>query len=257
MTTMRTFFHRVAAASAITALGACAEAPRTVDGDCGDVFGSQVCTWGTFTGDALVEFGATVPLASIDAAPADAPMEFPPPLIAAVRFPEEVREATGIDHVGINWEAHGHPPETWLTPHFDFHFYTKTPTEMAAVDCANLEKPTTVPEGYALPDMDIPGLGMLVGLCVPGMGMHAARESELNDTELFAATMIVGYYDQTVMSVEPMIAQTTLQERQSFALTMPTTSEPGGVTMWPAGFEAVYDAEAEAYRLTFMAGESE
>ena len=34
-------------------------------------------------------------------------MVFPPPLIAAVRLPAEVREATGFDHLGINWEASG------------------------------------------------------------------------------------------------------------------------------------------------------
>ncbi len=68
--------------------------------------------------------GATVPLASIEGAPADADMVFPPVLVAVVRLPEEVREVTGFDHLGINWEAHGHPPALFMAPQFDFHFYT-------------------------------------------------------------------------------------------------------------------------------------
>ena len=255
MTGFRTILRPAVMAASIVSLGACAPSAETIDGECKDMFGADVCTWGVLNGDEVVEFGATIPLASIEGAPVDAPMVFPPPLIAAVRLPAEVREATGFDHLGINWEVTGHPPQTWQTPHFDFHFYTLTPTEMAAVDCTNLEKPASLPDGYTLPDIDIPGVGMLVALCVPGMGMHAARESLLDDTELFDATMIMGYYDQAFMSVEPMIARTTLEAQQSFSLDIPTVPDPGRATMLPTGFEAVYDAEAKAYRFVFRTGE--
>jgi hypothetical protein len=243
--------RRAAVAGSIVLFAACASAPEIIDGECQDMFGADVCTWGVMNGDDVVEFGATIPMASIDGAPADAPMEFPPPLIAAVRLPEEIRAATGFDHLGINWESMGHPPETWLTPHFDFHFYTLTPDEMAAVDCTNLEKPAAVPDGYMLPDMDIPGIGMLIGLCVPGMGMHSARETEMDDTELFDAAMIMGYYDQSFMSVEPMIARATFEAQQSFSLDIPAVPDPGRATMVPVSFEAEYDAEAQAYRFVF------
>ncbi len=238
-------------------LAGCAEPVRTIDGECKDVFGANVCTWGTLTGDAVVEFGATVPIASIEGAPADAPMAFPPPLIAAVRFPPEIRAATGFDHLGINWEAHGHPPETWLTPHFDFHFYSVSPSEIAAVDCTTLDKPASLPGGYTLPDMDIEGLGMLVGLCVPGMGMHAAPEDELDDTEIFEATMIVGYYDESLISVEPMITRAKLEQQQDFALAVPEVPDAGAVTVWPTGFEATWDEGAQAYRFVFRTAAGE
>lgn len=251
MTVSKTILNRAAIVGLVASFAACASAPEIIDGECKDMFGADVCTWGVLNGDEVVEFGATVPLASIEGAPADAPFAFPPLLVAAVRLPAEVREATGFDHLGINWEAGGHPPHTWLTPHFDFHFYTMTPPEMAAVDCTNLEKPASLSDGYTLPDLDIPGLGMLVGLCVPTMGMHAARESELDDTEVFGATMIVGYYDQSLVSVEPMVTRAKFEERQSFALDVPTVPDAGVVTMWPAGFEAEYDAESQAYRFVF------
>lgn len=251
MTVFRTTLRLTAVFGPIVLLSGCAEGARTVDGECEDVFGAEVCTWGTISGDDVVEFGATVAIASIDAAPADAELAFPPVLVAAVRLPEEVREATGFDHLGINWEAHGHPPALFMTPHFDFHFYAMSPTEIAAVDCSNLEKPTSLPNGYALPDLEIPDVGTLVGICVPAMGMHSMREDELDKTDLFGASMLVGYYDQSVMSLEPMISRAKLQEHESFVMDVPAVPDAGEVTAWPTGFEAVYDDSAEAYRFVF------
>ena len=57
--------------------------------------------------------------------------------------------ATGFDHLSVNWEAHGHPPALFLTPHFDFHFYTVAPDRVAAIDCADLRKPAQLPTQYS------------------------------------------------------------------------------------------------------------
>ncbi len=237
--------------AALAALTACDPPPRMVEGECGTVYGAQVCTWGTFAGQELLEFGATIPLATIEAAPAEAEMAWPPVTLASLRLPAEVREASGFDHLGINWEPHGHPPATFMTPHFDFHFYSMSPADIAAVDCSDLEKPSALPAGYALPDMDIPGLGTLVGVCVPTMGMHALPQDQLDKTDLFQATMIVGYYRRSPMSVEPMISRDKLREARSFALEVPALPDHGAVKTWPVGFEAVYDAPSQAYRFTF------
>ncbi len=251
MTLLNPSLNRAAIIGLIVVASGCSERPRMVEGECQDMFGADVCTWGTISGDEVVEFGATIPLAAIEGAPADAEFAFPPVLVAAVRLPAEVREATGVDHLGINWEAHGHPPALFMTPHFDFHFFTLSPAEIAAVDCSDLEKPASLPSGYTLPDMEIPDLGTLVGLCVPAMGMHAMLEAELDDTDLFGASMIVGYYQQSLISVEPMISQAKLEARQSFVMDVPAVPDAGVVTAWPTGFEAVYDESAEAYRFVF------
>lgn len=250
------FLHCLTAGS-ILLLGACASGPETIDGECQDVFGADVCSWGVINGDEVVEFGVTIPMASVDGAPADAPMQFPPALIAAVRLPEQVREATGFDHLGVNWEAMGHPPETWLTPHFDFHFYTVPRSDVQAIDCSDHDKPASTAEGYILPDMEEPGLGLLVGLCVPEMGMHAAREAELDDTETFEATMILGYYDESLIFLEPMISQAKLQQRADFTVDMPAVPDMGNARAWPTSFDAEYDAEAEAYRFVVRMGADE
>ena len=222
---------------------------QTIAGACDEAFGAEVCSWGTMVGNDVTEFGVTIPMATINGAPADAPMVFPPPFEAIVPLPASVVTATGFSHMGLNWEPHGHPPAVFMAPHFDFHFYTITPEQVDAIDCADLNKPAATPAGYTLPDMEIPGMGTLVGLCVPKMGMHAVLETELAETETFDASMIVGYYGQDLIFVEPMIAQATLQRAESFTMAMPEMSS-GDVAV-PTRFEAVYDSTAAAYRFVF------
>ena len=235
------------------AITGCSPGPSTseVAGGCADAFGAEVCTWVVMEGDVVVEAGADIPLASIEAAPADAPFVWPPATAAAVPFPVE----TGFTHMTVNWEAMGHPPETFLVPHFDFHFYVIGQDERLAIDCSRLEKPTDIPAGYSVPDENLPpelaeitGVDTLVGVCVPEMGMHALSTVEMQSTEPFDATMIVGYYDLEPIFVEPMIARDFLLQRQSFALDVPSIPGHGGS---PSTFRGEYDAENDSYRFSF------
>ncbi|HYY57524.1 MAG TPA: DUF5602 domain-containing protein, partial [Pyrinomonadaceae bacterium] len=42
--------------------------------------------------------------------------------------------STAFDHIGINWNPHGHPPAgIYDTGHFDFHFYTISPEERSRI----------------------------------------------------------------------------------------------------------------------------
>lgn len=261
MLTVERSLRRAALVLPIVVLAGCAResapAPRTALGECGDVFGGQVCTWGTVAGTDVVEFGATIPMATINGAPAEGEMVWPPQPIAVLRLPDEVRTATGFDHLSMNWEPHGHPPALFLTPHFDFHFFSQTPEAIAAIDCADLEKPAAAPAGYVLPDIDIPGMGTLIGLCVPLMGMHAMRTDQLEETDLFGGTMIVGYYDEALISVEPMISQAMLRQARSFTLDVPQVPDAGVVTEWPGGFQAVFDEATQAYRFVFRTATTE
>jgi hypothetical protein len=170
--------------------------------------------------------------------------------VGVLPLPKAVAAATGFDHVGVNWEPHGHPPALFMVPHFDFHFYTMDSAAVMAIDCDDVTKPSTVPAGYVLPDVEIPGMGTLVGLCVPTMGMHAMLETEVADTAPFGASMIVGYDRQEPVFVEPMIAQTKLLDKQSFALDVPMVDAGAGVE-WPKSFRAVYDDATQSYRFVF------
>jgi hypothetical protein len=226
--------------------------PLTLQGECADAFGARLCTWATVSAAGEVTgYGVTVPLAAIEGAPDEMEMAWPPVPNAVLRMPAEVTAATGVDHFTFFWEAHGHPPGAYLTPHFDFHFYGIGLAAREAIDCTDASKPAAPPAGYDLPDIDIPGLGMLTGLCVPAMGMHSAPASELASDVVFDGTMIIGYYGGSPIFFEPMIGRDYLLRRESFNLTMPVvTGLPEGVR-YPTQFRAEYDAATEAYRFVF------
>jgi len=237
--------------SAAMASPAMAPPARSTSRSCSTVLESKVCTWVVLKGTAAVELGLTIPIAVVEAAPLDAEMVWPPAELATVTLPPEAKRALGIDHLGINWEAHGHPPAPFLTPHFDFHFYTLSRDAVRAIDCADTTKPQTLPGKYALPDIAIPNMGVLVGLCVPRMGMHALAAQELTATAPFEASMIVGYYRGQSIFFEPMISRARLLEKSDFTLMVPAVASlPAGVR-YPSAFRASYDAARKEYRMVF------
>lgn len=229
---------------------ACARA-ETVVGECRPVFGSDVCAWSETKGSELLSYGATVPIGAIENAPADAEMAWPPVPDASIPLPASVSAATGLKTMTIVWEPHGHPPGPYLTPHFDFHFYNLSIAEIEAIDCADVTKPSALPTGYALPDIDIPGLGVLVGLCVPKMGMHALLASALEGTEIFEKAMVVGYDKTKPIFVEPMLSRAFLLQRRSFTLDMPAVPDAPENVRYPTSFRADYDSTAASYRFVF------
>lgn len=224
---------------------------RMVKGECREVFGSPVCVWARVSGDRMVSFGATVPYRVVADAPADGKMLWPPPTAAVIPLPDEVRQRTGFDHFEMSWEHHGHPPGPYLTPHFDFHFYTLSPDRVRAIDCADATKPAAVPPGYTLPDITVPGLGELKGLCVPTMGMHGVPQAALAANTPFDHTMLVGYYGGALIFLEPMISRATLLEKKSFEGVVPAVATGPGQPRFPATFRVDYDAASEEYRLVF------
>ncbi len=227
------------------ALCACAkEVPIVeVSGECADVFQAQVCTWARMQGKTVVDVGAIVPIASIENAPKDAPMAWPPVAAAMLAVPEAAQQQTGLTHLTMYWEVMGHPPGPYLTPHFDFHFYTIPPGDRSAMDCADLSKPSALPSGYSLPDITLPppmatmvGTSTLIGLCVPQMGMHSLPTNELEGANPFRGTMVIGYYQGKTIFVEPMLSQSMLMEKSAFNLTIPFI--PGMAGNHPRAFRA-------------------
>lgn len=234
-----------------TLSSAVADAPRSTHESCATTLGAEVCAWVVMDGDAVVEVGATIPMTLVESVPADAPMVWPPEALVTIALPAEARSALGIDHMTVNWEAHGHPPAAFLAQHFDFHFYSIAQADVGAIDCSDATRPATLPAGYALPDVEVPGMGTLVGLCVPLMGMHAMPSPDVSATDVFDASMIVGYYAGSPVFFEPMVARDFLRERAGFVLPMPTVEGlPPGVR-YPTDFRADFDVASDAYRLVF------
>jgi hypothetical protein len=247
---------KLAAIAAVFVVGlastglAVARGSHAVPESCTTVFESQVCTWVVIERGSVAELGATIPLAVIEGVPADPPMVWPPEQLAAVSFPDEGRAALGIDHLGINWEGHGHPPSPFAVPHFDFHLYTLSESDIEAIDCSDERKPVTLPAGYVLPDIEVPQLGTLIGLCVPRMGMHAMPSAQTGG-DAFEASMIIGYYGGHAIYFEPMVSQARLLERSDFSLTVPAIRDlPPGVR-YPSELHARYDRERDEYRFVF------
>ena len=240
-----------AAACTLLLLASCAKKNQVVQGECRPVNGADVCAWGETAGATLVSFGATVPVGAIENAPLDAPMVMPPVRAATIPLPEAVATATGFKTLTVYWEAHGHPPAPFMVPHFDFHFYTMTGAEVDVIDCADSTKAAQLPGTYQLPDIAIPGMGTLIGLCVPQMGMHALPAADLSGTAPFQHSMVMGYYHGASIFVEPMISRAALMERHSFDLDVPAVAGlPAGVHH-PTHFRAEYDSTAQSYRFVF------
>jgi len=240
------------------ALAACAGKPQVteVKGACADAFGAQVCTSATMQGDQVVDVRATIPLASIEGAPAEAPEAWPPVAVARLASPVSAQGQSGIHELTMYWEAHGHPPGPYLTPHFDFHFYLEPAETVAAIDCKDLSKPASLPAGYTLPDVDMPpemakviGTPTLVGLCVPQMGMHSVPTAELESGKTFTGDMIVGYYAGRPIFLEPMLTKALLMKKASFSYAIP--SVPGMTGPHPTTFRADWDAKAQAYHFVW------
>ncbi len=250
----------VAVALFAVGVGACAKDVPIAElkGSCADVYKAQVCTWAKMQGDSVLEVGATVPIASIENSTVQAPMVWPPVAAAALDIPEAARQKSGLVQFTMYWEAGGHPPGPFLTPHFDMHFNRITAAERSAIDCVDLSKPVSLPAGYALPDIALPpdmakmmGVPTLVGLCVPQMGMHALASSELESKETFRSSMVVGYSRAAPIFIEPMVTKAMLLEKKSFDLAVP--SIPGLTGAHPTKFRADYDATKQEYRMTFSA----
>ena len=68
-------------------------------------------------------------------------MVWPPKAVASLDMPDAARQQSGLTELTVYWEAGGHPPGAFMTPHFDFHFYTVAPAELAAMDCKDVSKP--------------------------------------------------------------------------------------------------------------------
>jgi hypothetical protein len=255
--------HQVVTVSALLlalAATACSKGNALVDvqGACADAYHAQVCTWAKTNGATLVEAGAVVPLASLENAPADAPMVWPPVALVSLDMPDAVRQQGGLTQLTVFWEAGGHPPGAFMTPHFDFHFYTVPPAERAAMDCKDERKPAALPAAYGLPDILLPpemvqmtGVPTLVGLCVPQMGMHAILTTEIERKDAFDGTMVIGYYKGKPIFIEPMLPKVMLMKKTSFDLPIPGV--PGLAGPHPTTFHATYDAAGQAYRFIFSA----
>ena len=123
--------------------------------------------------------------------------------------------------------------------------------ERSAIDCTDETKPSVMPAGYSLPDVTLPPPlaemardTILTGLCVRQMGMHSLLTAELENTETFRGTMVIGYYRGLPIFIEPMLTRSLLL--RSARSTCPFPASPGwrGPIHGPSGRSTTLDGSS-------------
>lgn len=157
---------------------------------------------------------------------------------------------TVVDHVELDWEALGHPPEgVYDVPHFDFHFYLVGRDEVEKVHFAGPDDsaspaqqppPELMPAGYVLPP----------GTAVPKMGVHAIDPTAAEfQQKPFEATFIYGYYDRQLTFIEPMVTLAYLQSRPDRTAPVPRPASYARAGGYPSTYRVAYDAERQVYEI--------
>lgn len=157
--------------------------------------------------------------------------------------------ASGYDHVALDWNPVGHPPQgVYTVPHFDVHFYTIGAAERQAVSfrgsdaVAHRVSPdaTLVPKGFVIPP----------DTAVEHMGLHGVNP---NGPEFhgkpFTHTFIYGYDSGRLIFVEPMVSVAFLKTLSD--VTMPVAvpaaySTPG---YYPTRYRIGFDPARGEYRV--------
>jgi hypothetical protein len=230
-------------------------AQKTVQGPSGDLWGSKVQSWASVDAQGRVaEAGFTVPMKALRAAsPGAGHQGMGPDLV--LDFPEVVKRTTFLDHMEFWWEPQGHPPERFLVPHFDLHFFGVPAAEVAKIDCKDLTTPAPelTPKGYA---PAVPPGANAAEFCVPLMGFHSVPLSEFSapgqlKPGRFDHVMIAGFYGGRFIFTEPMITQAVLLQKETVRLAVGRPDKVGRKTLYPTTFVAQYDPTQDAYRLVF------
>ncbi|WP_256006739.1 DUF5602 domain-containing protein [Pedobacter deserti] len=159
--------------------------------------------------------------------------------------------STVFDHVTVDWNPHGHPPENVYTKaHFDFHFYMISKAERDQIPAFETDpsKFNIHPETGYLPEGYFP---------IPGgqakMGVHWADPTspELNPGGTFTQTFIYGSYDGKVNFYEPMVTREYLQTLNSkFERSIPLPNKFAKAGYYPSKMVLEKTADGYEIRLT-------
>jgi hypothetical protein len=143
----------------------------------------------------------------------------------------KAKQATPFDHIGLNWNPHGHEPDhVFDVPHYDIHFYMISIEEQLAIPNWSAETDALfnnypaaefLPADYFTP----PGAGTAEGQ----MGKHWLPVN-LPAFLPFTKIMIYGTYNGKVAFVEPMVTEALLlsDENTSESFSQPASFQKKG-----------------------------
>jgi hypothetical protein len=137
----------------------------------------------------------------------------------------------------LNWNPHGHPPEAWVPPHFDIHFYSIAETALREIrvgpcgifmNCEDFERAIKpVPAKY------VHGDHVSVDAAVGEMGNHLidSKTPEFGEPpQPFTHTWIFGAYDGRIIFHEAMITRDFLLSKPNLCapIKQPSAWEAAG-----------------------------
>ncbi|MFV8327134.1 DUF5602 domain-containing protein [Flavobacterium sp. ZS1P14] len=152
-------------------------------------------------------------------------------------------ELTPFDHIGLNWNPHGHEPVgVFDVPHFDIHFYMIPAEEQLAIPAWSPETDASFnnypPIGYMPADYFTPPGP---ATAEPQMGKHWLPIN-LGAYLPFSKIMIYGSYNGKFTFVEPMITLEYLLSNVDFSASysQPEHFEKAG--NYPTKYNIYHDA---------------
>jgi len=132
----------------------------------------------------------------------------------------KAKQATPFDHIGLNWNPHGHEPEhIFDVPHFDIHFYMISVEEQMAIPAWSTETDAWFnsypPIGYLPADyITPPG----AGTAEAEMGKHWIP-ANLGAYLPFSKIMIYGTFNGKFIFIEPMVTLEYFLSNSDFSST--------------------------------------
>ncbi|HEU4698273.1 MAG TPA: DUF5602 domain-containing protein [Gemmatimonadales bacterium] len=230
-----------------------APAARTTYGPAVAVGGGAARVYVTEQNGAPTEVGVALSRALLASLPADgAPGGITMPDGHSTHvwlLPMPAGNPTPYRFVAFDWNPAGHMPHgTYDRPHFDFHFFTATEAERAAIvptdsafgaKSARHPAPELVPAGY----VRLPGE-------VPLMGAHWADSTspELAGAP-FTETFLYGTWDGRLIFAEPMVTKAFLETATDFRRPIAVPARYAQPGWYPTEYRVYRDASSGEYRV--------
>jgi len=214
-----------------------------VAGDSGLFAGSRVDTWATFhPGGAVAQVGLTLPAIAVDSAAQAQSLD--------LTFPAEVREATFLNHLRIQYTPTGDgPTKSFHVERFDFQFFGVDVETQSEIDCVGEPMPTTttLPPSYFVPGTSTPPEGSCVGEIGVLAYDTAAPVLEPQKPAPLTSTLALGYHNGSLVAVDAMTAAAELDAGADFWMPVPALELLGEQTLFPSSVSGIYDPETDAY----------
>lgn len=248
----------VAALALVTAAGGSVPVARAADAPTPSVHEGQAVKVGNGTARVVVATTAdglprsvsvVLTAGALEGLPA--PSEEHPEWEFVLPMPE-TGPRTGYDHVTVDWNPAGHPPQgIYTVPHFDFHFYAVSRAEQEAVafsgtegaEAAKVADSALLPKSYVVPP----------DTAVEKMGVHGIDpDSPEFHGKPFTSTFIYGYYKGRLTFVEPMVALSYLLSKPDVIAEVKAPSTYSYAGFYPTKYRVGYDPDRKLYFLSLM-----